>query len=1621
MEYSPLTRRRLPLLVLFASIFISILILAGSAQSHVEGQGAPGSAGPDITFLPSVLTPRIETVINGPYVHAPIEPLIYGGSLGDITAGSLDLVEQIGRGGSSGPNSGAGNVAQAAGQWKDIDLVSMLDEGMISEPILNIDGIATGSNPHDPVGDVGPDHYIQMVNSAFAIFDKQGAILAGPANINSIWISAGATGNCATNNSGDPIVLYDPLADRWIMSQFTGRSNTDECIAVSRTADPVSGGWYLYEFDLGRFGDYPKLAVWPDAYYLSANFDSASPPVAAAFAFDRANMLNGNPASSLNFTVSQLPGLGGNVILPSDLDGAEAPPFGSPNTFYRQVDTNPFGGPFDRVELFQFSVDWGDPDSSTFTGPTDVQLAPFESDLCGFFSFACIPQPGTTTLLDPINEWPMWRLQYRNFGSHEVLVGSFTVDADGSDNAGIRWFELRKSDGGVWSLYQQGTYAPEYPGATSFEHRWNGSIAMDRAGNIALGYSVSNSTDVFPSIRYAGRMATDPLGVLPHGEVALVDGQAAIGSSRWGDYSSLNVDPADGCTFWYTNDYVNNAGGRQTRIGTFQFPSCLSTDLAISKTAHPDPVNAGGILMYDIVVSNNGGNPATNVVVTDTLPLDVAYDVDTDNCVLSSGTGPLGEDQLICSLGDVAGGANSSFTIQVTVDQGVLAGGGGATTITNMAEVDADQEDPNLDDNMDSATTIVHEEADLRVSKDCKPDRPLTAGEEAICTITVENLGLSLARNVMALDAHLSDGTFEFGTVTTTAGTCTTTPNPQVGSGTVSCELGDVAAGDQVIIRIPETASGPYDINDRVTVTSDTPDPDMSNNEASDTVVVTASADLAISKTAYPDPVIAGELLTYTLVITNYGPSTAYNVIVEDNLPAEVSIDSISTTKGSCQAGVPGNADLPTTCALGNMAAGDTEMIIIVVLVSPTSNGLIQNDAQVYSDSDDPDNSNNFASTSTMVEGFTDLEVVKTSRPNPVIAGMPLFYDITVTNQGGRLATNVVLTDTLPLSVTYDVDTDSCVFSGGSGPIGEDQLFCSLGDLAGGEHVEFTIQVTVDPDYVGGSGGSGTLTNHVTVSSDQDEPNTGNNTTTSTTIVAELADLRVNKDCKPDQPINAGEEAVCTIIVENLGPSTSRNVVAVDIHLSDGVFNFGAIATSSGSCSSTPNPQNGFGVVTCELGNVAAGDSVIITIRETADGPFDLNDQVTVTSDTLDLNLANNQASDTVVVTAVADLSITKGDSPDPVNAGDQLTYTLEIHNDGPSLAYGTIVEDVLPAGVLVDSVTASIGSCQAGVPGNADLPTVCALGNLEDGDTETVVIVVTVLPQTVGLLQNDALVYSDSDDPDNTNNFATATTTVSASADLAVMKNDSPDPVFAGERLVYEVIIDNYGPSTARDVSLTDNLPVEVTYIMSTVSNGTGTCVLLEIPPNTVSCDLNDLNPGEFVRVIIETLVDINVPDGTVLTNVANVSSAAYDPDETNNTATATTTVLTQADLEILMDADVDIPNPSWTVKYTLEVINHGASDAQDVVVVDDLPLTPKKVVYVFDTGNGACNYDEGSHQVTCNFGTLDAGESISVEIYVKIRGSVGLISNVATVSSSTYDHDQSNNVARKDNYIHG
>jgi hypothetical protein len=419
------------------------------------------------------------------------------------------------------------------------------------------DGVAAqGYAPPDNNGDVGPNHYFETVNVRFQIWNKTGTSLLGPLNLGTIW--SGFPGPWSSSlNDGDPIVLYDEAANRFFIAQFSLPNYPNGpsyiIIAVSQTGDPT-GSWHRYGFTYSYgIPDYPKFGIWPDGYYMSANaFSSGSLNYVGTIntAFERSQMLTGAVAQSVTFI-----GSSGTTwsFLPSDWNGATTPPAGSPNYFLQLQSTSSVG-------IYSFSVNWTTPASSTFTGPSVIATSVFS-----ILPWTSVPQQGTSQLLGNLGDRPMNRLDYRNFGTHQSMVVCHTVNV-GSNRAGMRWYEFRKP-AATWTLYQEGTYAP-----ADGLHRWMGSIAINAAGHMALGYSVSSST-MFPSIRYTGRYTSDPLGQMTLPEETIFAGAGSqTGLERWGDYTSMNVDP-NGVNFWYVNQYQPSTGSFnwRTRIANIDY------------------------------------------------------------------------------------------------------------------------------------------------------------------------------------------------------------------------------------------------------------------------------------------------------------------------------------------------------------------------------------------------------------------------------------------------------------------------------------------------------------------------------------------------------------------------------------------------------------------------------------------------------------------------------------------------------------------------------------------------------------------------------------------------------------------------------------------------------------------------------------------------------------------------------------------------------------------------------------------------------------------------------------------------------------------------------------------
>ncbi|MBN1815284.1 MAG: proprotein convertase P-domain-containing protein, partial [Anaerolineae bacterium] len=465
-------------------------------------------------------------------------------------------------------------------------------------PILNFAGVQSSSSPPDDTGDVGPNHFLQGDNgpggSRVTVYDKTGTSLY------QFYMEDLATSAPCTNGYCDPIIQYDELADRWMIAEFDSSANT-LCVYVSVTPDPTDQ-WWAYAFNPpGGMQDYPKYAVWPDGYYMGANNGGT------VIVLERADMLNGQPATMQTFSIGTLPGFSFQLTVPATLEG-DPPPAGSPAYYLRPRDTEVHGGSCpncDLMEMWAFHVDWTTPANSSLTSLPGVQLTDWDQTLCGTGGdWDCMPQPGTSQKIDPIREPIHYPLQYRNFGTHETLVGCFAEDVDGTDHAAVHWFEIRRTPpgSGNWVNYQEGVVGD----GTVDVHRSVCSAAMDSAGNIAVGYTRTGSqVPYYPSIYYSGRRATDPLGTMPYYDILIWDAtNSNTDNERWGDYSGIGVDPADGCTFWYTTEY---GGSGQTRIAAFKFDECGLADFSMEASPDVLDVCAPGDAVYTVALDSLNG------------------------------------------------------------------------------------------------------------------------------------------------------------------------------------------------------------------------------------------------------------------------------------------------------------------------------------------------------------------------------------------------------------------------------------------------------------------------------------------------------------------------------------------------------------------------------------------------------------------------------------------------------------------------------------------------------------------------------------------------------------------------------------------------------------------------------------------------------------------------------------------------------------------------------------------------------------------------------------------------------------------------------------------------------
>ena len=1027
----------------------------------------------------------------------------------------------------------------------------------------------------------------------------------------------------------------------------------------------------------------------------------------------------------------------------------------------------------------------------------------------------------------------------------------------------------------------------------------------------------------------------------------------------------------------------NNANNTASVSVTATNPTA---DLALTKSAAPDPVQAGSNVTYTLGLSNAGPAAATSVVVTDTLPSATSF----VSCVATGGgvCGGSGNNRTV-SFASLASGASATVTLVAQVSSTVAD----QTEIRNTARVRAaDPPDPNgVNNTATVSVTASNPSADLSLTKSAAPN-PVQANTNVTYTVRVTNGGPSNAGSVVVTDT-LPAGTTFVSCSTTGGGVCGGSGNNR----TVS--FASLASGaSPTVTLVTKVAAGTANgtvIRNTARVRAAGPvDPNSANNSATASVTVSnPSADLALTKTGSPNPVQANANVTYTVRVTNGGPSNAGSVVVTDTLPAGTSFVSCGSTGGGACGGSGNNR----TVSFASLASGVSATVTLVAKVAAgTANGtVIRNTARVRAAGPvDPNSANNSAVASVTVSNpSADLALTKGASPDPVQANANVTYTVRVTNGGPSSASSVVVTDTLP-AVTSFV---SCASTGGGTCAGSGRnRTVSFGSLASGTSATVTLVAKVAAGTANGTVIRNTA--RVQASSPADPSSANNSATVSVTVSNPSADLGVTKSASPD-PVLAGQNITYTVQLTNGGPSAASSVVVTDTL--PAVTSFVSCAsTGGGTCGGSGRNR------TVSFGSLASGASATVTLvakvtAGTANGTVIRNTARVKAASPGDASTGNNSATVAVIVSnPSADLALTKGASPDPVQANANVTYTVRLTNGGPSGASSVVVTDTLPVGTTYVSCSSTGGGTCAGSGRNRTV----SFGSLVSGASATVTLVAKVAAGTANgtVIRNTARVKATSPaDPSSTNNSATVSVTVSnPSADLGVTKGASPNPVQANANITYTVQLTNGGPSAASSVVVTDTLPVGTSFV-SCSSTGGGVC---GGSGRNRTVSFGSLASGASATVTLVAKVAAGTANGTVISNRARVkASSPADPSSTNNSATVSVTVSNpSADLALTKSASPDPVQAGSNVTYTLGVTNGGPSTASSVVVTDTLPVGTS-YVSCSSTGGGTCG-GSGRNR-TISFGSLASDASATVTLVAKVAAGTAsgtVIRNTGRVKAS-------------------
>ena len=1015
-------------------------------------------------------------------------------------------------------------------------------------------------------------------------------------------------------------------------------------------------------------------------------------------------------------------------------------------------------------------------------------------------------------------------------------------------------------------------------------------------------------------------------------------------------------------------------------------------DLSITKTDGVTSEIPGTPVSYTLVATNAGPSDAVGATVTDTLPATLigatwtCLGASGGTCA-SSGTGSISD------LVDLPIGATVTYTVTATIEPTATG------TLTNTATVVAPSgtTDPDSSDNAASDVDTLTPQADLFVTK-TDAQSNVVPGTPVTYTVVAGNAGPSAVAGAIVTDLVPAELLGPTWTCTAVGGTC-----PANGSGNIAANI-DLGVGGSATFTINALVSPAATSTLANTVTIAAPsgvtDAFASNNTATDTDTLNPEADLSITKTDGRSGAQPGDVLTYTIVAANAGPSAVFGAPVVDTLPSGLSAatwNCVASGGATCVAS--GSGSINTTVDLG---VGATATFTVVATVSAPI-GAIVNSARIDAPTgvNDPNPADNTATDITSITPTGDLSITKTDGLTTIAAGEAVTYTVVATNAGPSPIVGARVADTIPgvlLGVTWTCSASagsSCTNASGVGSIDE------LVDLAAIGQVTFTVAGTVNP-----AAAPGQLSNTATVATPLGsvDPMPGNNAATDTTSIVRRADLAISKDDSTTTAV-AGATTTYSIVVSNIGPSNAVGASVSDL-VPTGVtaFNWTCGATVGASC-----PAAGSGAIASVI-DLSVGSSVTFTVvvdlDAAATGLLTNTASVTPPTGVTDPNPANDSATDVDVVTHVSNLAVTKTDGSPTATPGTTTTYTIVATNNGPSDVSGATVTDDAPMGTTIDSwtCTAAAGATCADASGSGDISTTV---DLAAGTSATFTVVMSIDSATTADVTNTVTVAAPPGvtDPDLADNTASDTDVMALRADLVISKTDGSASVTPGAPISYTVIATNVGPSDVVGATVTDLVPAAIGAATWTCVGNTGGACVTSSGPAPIN-HLVNLPVGGSVRFTINGVVDSSL--GTNLVNTATVAApvGVVDPIPANNSATDVDTTAAVTDLAVTKTDGLTSATPGDVVTYTVTVTNAGPSNAVGATLTDAVPAVLTGVSWTCSAVNGSCAASgTGSLNQSTN---VAVGGIVTFSVSGTVAGSAtGSITNTATVAAPSGAND--------------